>query len=266
MKVAVWITDKRMKQIAKRLTEGGFDVSTIEDHAQIEEAFKDADTFDIVVLPINGIDELGRISIHDQKIDLSNHVAKWKRGVHLYTGVNTAFLKQLELKVIALMEMEEVVTSNAKLTAEGILYMMIQYTPYSIFDYQVDVIGYGHCGKEIVKLLKMLKIKTRIISSQNLNKSDSFLTSCSMQQWRTVQPYPLIINTAPECVIDLELANTWSFQPLIFDLASKGVGVDKQVVDAKKASVYQAPPLPGLIACQAAGDILAKQIMKEEKQ
>ena len=87
-----------------------------------------------------------------------------------------------------------------------------------------------------------------------------------MQEWQFQQPWPVVINTAPIEVISEAMVAGWQTQPLIIDIASRAVGVSERVYKRKDTHVIAAPPLPGIVAWQSAGEILADVILKEVKR
>ena len=68
---------------------------------------------------------------------------------------------------MTLLEDENVVKENAKLTAEGLISEIIQKEPYPIENSQVVLIGFGHCGKEIYEKLTALNAKVKVVEPNN---------------------------------------------------------------------------------------------------
>ena len=68
------------------------------------------------------------------------------------------------------------------------------------------------------------------------------------------------INTAPSTVITKTMAEHFQPGTIIIDIASNQVGVEPAVYEMPHICVKAAPGLPGLVAEQSAGEILADYI------
>ena len=81
--------------------------------------------------------------------------------------------------------------------------------------------------------------------------------------WKKGQPADVIINTAPARVITKEMAEGYRKKVLIIDIASNRVGVDPEVYGMDGIRVEAAPGLPGLVAEESAGNILAEYLIRK---
>ena len=81
--------------------------------------------------------------------------------------------------------------------------------------------------------------------------------------WKKGQPADVIINTAPARVITKEMAEGYRKKVLIIDIASNRVGVDPEVYGMDGIRVEVAPGLPGLVAEESAGNILAEYLIRK---
>ena len=78
--------------------------------------------------------------------------------------------------------------------------------------------------------------------------------------WKNGKSCSVIINTAPSTVITKTMAEHFQPGTIIIDIASNQVGVEPAVYEMPHICVKAAPGLPGLVAEQSAGEILADYI------
>lgn len=267
MKAVVFVNDQRMEIIIQRLRSAGIQVQEGRCEKDMEQIERMAGRIDLVILPIQGVSDDGFIELKKRGYCMKAFFAALRKETLIFTGVITPYIKKLPQTVISLLAREEVISANAALTAEGILAMIIQNTPRSLVEYRYDVIGFGHCGRAIVQLLDCLKLKVRIVSAHPHPECAALpYDFISLPQWQFQQPWPVVINTAPVEVISDAMVALWQNKPLIIDIASRAAGVNERVYKRKDIQVIAAPPLPGLVAWQSAGEILADVILKEVKR
>ena len=145
MKIAVVNSDRRMQEVYVQLAK--------DNEALLINEFKDIQKIaeiDALVLPVKGLTSTG--SLYSSGKELYIPEAFWNsiREKPIFTGIRQAFLKDFP-NVYYYMEDDVLKQQNAVYTAEGTLYLMMDHTSKSIKDISVDVIGYGVCGKEIVR-------------------------------------------------------------------------------------------------------------------
>ncbi|MDD6467626.1 MAG: hypothetical protein PUF50_05550, partial [Erysipelotrichaceae bacterium] len=146
-----------------------------------------------------------------------------------------------------LLEVESYLNENARITAYGILSMLLEHCPRLITEMTVDIVGFGHCGKEIVHLLEQLEVSVRIITK---GICDTNFECLLYEDWKYVEPSDVIINTAPAVVINEYDCGRWKKDPIIIDLSTGHIGVAEVVRNC--IQVIDAPALPDIIGCQSA--------------
>lgn len=264
MKAVVFVNDQRMELIIQRLTEIGIEVSAGRVEQQMQSISDKAGQFDLVILPIQGVSDEGFIELKQKGYCMKEFFSKLAKEAWIFTGVITPYLKKLPQQVTSLLAKEAVINANAALTAEGLLSLIIMNTPRSIREYNYDIIGYGHCGKSIAELLHQLHLPVRIVSSHDRTKETQFPYEwILLKDWTFAQPYSVVINTAPTETVNEGMVNGWKKKPLIIDIASKAVGISEKVYKRKDIHIIAAPPLPGVVAYESAGEILADVIIQE---
>jgi len=261
MKAAVMISDDRMEIIAKELERCGETVLRGLDEKSLRRIEQESETLDYLILPIRGADARGMIQLPGIVFSVEETIERLPEEAMIYTGRITDYLKELNRPVDCFFDDEKVKTANAKLTAEGVLYYFLEKTPKSIFEYRVDLIGYGYTGKEIAALLERLGIMIRVVTPGE--PKDIPYPAVSYDTWRVGQPNEIIINTAPKEVITEAEAAYFRGNEIVIDISSGHVGVVKEVCEQKGIRVEKAPPLPGIVAGQSAGQILADYLIKK---
>lgn len=257
MEGMIWISDKRMEYALTALQKLGIEMTVIRskyDFMQIQKQ-RCIPHYDFVLLPIRGTSD-GWVTLGQENMDARIFLESLPKQVLLISGVETQYEKDLACNYCCFQQDERFTVENSALTAEGVLMMLLQNTPRSIYDYCYDIIGIGKSGIEICRMLKTLGLSIRKISH-------SQRAGClSLQNWYQNQPYDIIINTAPALVITKEEAVRWKKPVIIIDISSKGCGTALEVAELPHITYFAAPPLPGIVAPQTAGELLAEYIQR----
>lgn len=209
--------------------------------------------FDVLIFGIRTLDvgiSFGTLVMDESvwnKIDRNTRIVCGKASTKIKANYST----------LCLLEVETFLNENARITAYGILYLLLENCPRLILEKKVDVIGYGHCGKEIVKLLEQLGITVRVVVNKVV---DINTVKILYEDWKYVEPYDVIINTAPLCVIDEYFCGRWLSLPMILDLSSGHVGVSDSI--RMCLTVIDAPPLPERIGYVSAGEGMFQAIQE----
>lgn len=244
MNVGVLCCDRRMSQIADNLS-SDMDVIYVDESTD----FLSLPMLDILVLPVKGIDVYGYVEFTQKRVHIPSTF--WNmQGKHLqiFCGLPCEALR--DKNVYYYMNDEEVVKANAILTAEGVLYELIASVCKSIYAIQVDIIGYGFCGKEIYKMFKNLHVPVRVIR-RDCESNDTFV---KLSEWNTCGD--VIINTAPVNVIEETHLQSWNKQVVLLDIASGSI-FDQHVLKQHQIVYKKLPNLPGRYAHISAGNIIA---------
>lgn len=259
-KAAVMVSDGRMAVIARELEKDGLEVlacRTEEDLIQMKQC---ASEWDILLLPIRGIDGEGYSSIPGVRFDMEQVMGQLKPEALVVTGLQTEYLKKLDRKILCYFEDEEVHRQNARLTSEGILYLLLKETTKSIFSQTVDIVGFGCVGQAAHELLNTLGIAQRLVDKE-ARMTDDKEKVISLEEWKKLPPAQVIINLAPALIADSETAKDWPEDTVFLDIASGALGVDEQVKE--KIHYVAAPPLPGLVAEESAGIMLTEYVRRQ---
>lgn len=253
MKVGVVNSDRRMQQVY-------FNLSSTYDTCLIN-TFTNMDKLkapDVLVLPLKGLKDDGTLKLNGEEIALTRSFWESMGEDHIvFAGMHHPFLDTLNCKKYYYMEDHDLAKKNAILTSEGVLFLLIDHTSKSILELNIDVIGYGTCGQEIVAWLRALGIEVRIIRREKASTDDEHVLSIS--KWKSMPCGDVIINTAPDRIIDRELMARWIEKPLIIDIAS-GEQIDASAAALCGIQYIKAGTLPAMFAWVSAGNIIADYV------
>lgn len=167
-------------------------------------------------------------------------------GYNLFFPFPYSFIKESN-NVFYYMKDKTLIQKNALLTANGIL-AYLSDLPISIFATQIDVIGYGFCGKEIVKVLNNCGIKLRVI--QREKTCDSFLNK---EEYLISEKSEIIVNTAPINYFEEGIINC-NQTKYIIDISSEHC-IDKNLMEQGIHVIYPGP-LPSIYSPYSAAYLI----------
>lgn len=259
MKIGVVDFDARQVGIVEELSKHCLDVSLV---TNIQTLSYD---FSHLVLPFKGCNEQYLVNFREGCFDLSEYLVH-NPNVILIAGLENAWISQLTTNVMYLMNRKDVLKENSELTAQCLLVEILKRIDCNIKQLEVDVLGYGNCGREIVSLLTGLVENIRVIVKKSECSRVSewdLLNGIEYEDWCNHEPNSLIINTVPTLVITKEIMHRWIKKPFILDIASFPGGVDYDETNLLEINAYLLPSLPSIYVPKTAGKILANAILKE---
>lgn len=208
---------------------------------------------DALVLPVKGIDEDGYLRIREHRIHVPAMFWRIQKEMLIFCGMPCTYVKTLPQRKDYYLEAQHVIEENAMLTVEGVLYLLISSISKSLYDIDVDIIGYGNCGKAIHHMLGNLDVKTRVIRRE-CKEDQNFIKISSWNDCADV-----IVNTSIQKVIEEKHILTWSKRPIVIDIATPDV-VDQALLKAYDMTFIKAPNLPGRFCAESAGRIIADYV------
>jgi dipicolinate synthase subunit A len=223
---------------------------------------------DILVLPIIGTDEQGIIMsvFTSKKIMLTEeHIQSLPKHAMVFVGIFSPHLKNMcekhGLRLVALMELDDVAIYNSIPTVEGALMMAIQNTDITIHGSVCIVLGLGRVGMSLARTLDAIGARVRV----GVRGSDYMARAFEMgleafdisELPAKVTDADIIFNTIPAVVITAAVIMHAPHDVLIIDLASNPGGVDYAYAEKRGIKAILAPSLPGIVAPKTAGRILA---------
>ena len=160
-----------------------------------------------------------------------------------------------EYEVVDLLEDPWYLARNASITAYCTLELALAKLPVTLEKCPVLIIGWGRIGKCLAKLLRALGACVTVAARKETHRVMSEALgyqSCPIEKIHT-EKYRLIINTVPAMVLP-EAPGT----ALKIDLAStSGIGGN---------DVVQAKGLPGLLAPESSGALIAQTVIQWIKE
>ncbi|BAC13564.1 dipicolinate synthase subunit A [Oceanobacillus iheyensis HTE831] len=239
----------------------------------------DPSTLDVVILPITGTDQHGKVEtvFTDKEISLGpDWFQQLKKSCVVFTGITNDYLteqtKNAGVTLISLLERDDVAIYNSIPTAEGAIMMAFEQTDQTIHSSRVMVVGFGRVGNTVANKFSALGAKVSVCARSirdlaritemglhaiPLNKMSEYTAECD-----------ILINTIPALVVTKESIQHLPTNAVIIDLASKPGGTDFTYAKRRGINAILARSLPGIVAPRTAGKILAdvvNQILDEER-
>ncbi|WP_054941036.1 dipicolinate synthase subunit DpsA [Paenibacillus ihuae] len=228
---------------------------------------------DVLVLPTVGCDEEGNINalFSTGRLQLlDEHAAALPKGSTVYTGMAKSYLRSLcakhSLKLVELLNRDDVAIYNSIPTAEGALVMAIQNTDFTIHGSVSMVLGMGRTGFTMARALQGLgsTVKVGVRKQDHYARAEEmgwkpFMTSELLQQ---VTDTDLIFNTIPSMIITAQVLSRIPKHCVIIDLASAPGGCDFRYAEKRGIKAMLAPGLPGIVAPKSAGMIMGSALVQ----
>ncbi|MEF3304885.1 dipicolinate synthase subunit DpsA [Paenibacillus sp. GYB003] len=226
---------------------------------------------DAVILPVVGTDDNGVVESIFSGTELiltGDHLAALPSHAKIYTGMAKPYLKKLSsehnIRLIELLERDDVAIYNSIPTAEGALMMAIQNTDITIHGSVCMVLGMGRTGLTMARTLKGLGANVLV----GIRKPEHFARAWEMgftpfylsELAQKVTNIDLLFNTIPTMIVTAQIIAGMPHRAVIIDLASKPGGTDFRFAEKRGVKAMLAPGLPGIVAPKTAGRIIANTI------
>ncbi len=267
----------------------GFD--RIQDISAADRAgLENLDGIDVLILPIRGFNENGRIISNfsrvpeakqegsrvggcDEEFE-SYHIEPMLRN---YKGKNLLVLigsvkDELRREVPSTVRFiittadKEFMQLNSIPTAEGAIMKAMEVFPSTIHSSRILILGLGKCGITLALMLKGLGARVTAVARRV--ESCAMATSLGIEGIlfddldSVLSRADLIFNTVPARVLPHSALQLISRETYIFDLASHPGGVDLEAARNLNLEVFLLPGLPGKVAPKKAGEILARVYLR----
>ncbi len=256
MNCIVFLTDNRLVAAGKKLSAVGYQVFGAAEASQAKALLQiDPTQIDCVVLPIRGTDD-GTVSFKNGAVDVAPLLRGLRPGTPVFTAHKTAYLQALGLNIQNCFESKAVAQANAPLTAEGVLWMILEKTPRSLNEYTYDVLGMGNTGTCISALLKKLGLRVRSFARGGINNA------LPLSSWAESEPADVVIVTIPAQVISKSIVEQWKKPVTVIDIASGRAGVAAEALTLPNITCFAAPPLPSIVAPETGGELIADFIIE----
>lgn len=231
----------------------------------------EVESLDVIILPIPGTDEEGYIDtiFSNKKIQLKKEwFARLADDCLIFTGITTPYLsaciEQTTVKLIPLMDRDDVAIYNSIPTTEGTIMLAIQHTNFTIHSARIVVLGMGRVGLSVASKFSGLGANVAIGTKKDSDVARAFEMGIQGFHMEELPAYTgqcdILINTIPSKVVKESALNLMKSNALIIDLASKPGGVDFTYAKKRGITAIHALGLPGMVAPKTAGEILGNVI------
>ncbi|MGZ4111305.1 MAG: dipicolinate synthase subunit DpsA [Tumebacillaceae bacterium] len=228
---------------------------------------------DAIVLPVAGMDDTGKVDAKYSSVPLQldeSHFDALPRHCQIYTGIARKKLTDLchenGLRLIKLMELDEVAILNSVPSAEGAIQLAMQHTDITIHGSRSVVLGFGRCGVTLARMLQGLGADVTVCARSVADLAriqEMKLTPVPMSEIiKAVQESDIIFNTVPAMVLSAEVLTKVPKSCVIIDIASNPGGTDFRYAEKRGIKALLAPSLPGITAPKTAGQILARTLCR----
>lgn len=171
---------------------------------------------------------------------------------------------KLGLRVVELGELDHIAILNSIPTAEGALMLAFQEMPIALHGSTCFVLGFGRCGMTLGRDLAALGAHTVVVArnpAQRARAEEMGLAPVRFTELpEQVGEADCLFNTVPALVLSREVLRRARREALIIDLASPPGGTDFAAAQELGVKAILAPGLPGKVAPQTAGEILARTV------
>lgn len=224
-----------------------------------------------LVLPFPGINDQGGLyaPLAPKPLLLTTDILTLlPPGTPVLVGMAKPLLKKMltrsDLKLIEILNLDEVAILNSIPSAEGAIQMAMEEMPITIHGCRALVLGFGRTGITLARTLGSLHAITLVAA----RRAPELARIAEMG----LQPVPfhklseqvgdidVIFNTVPALVLNEQVLSQVNPGALIIDLASAPGGTDFKSAARMGIKAVLAPGLPGKVAPKTAGRILAQVV------
>ena len=160
--------------------------------------------------------------------------------------------RKYNIKLVDMLEREELLVLNAIPTAEGALKIAIEETDITLHNSKIMVIGYGRIGSILCKMLAGLGAKVYAVVNKSHSAALANSAGHEVVHFEELNNYlhnmDVIYNTVPKIILDKSNMHLINKNALVIDLAAPPYGVDAIVGRDLGLKVLFSSSLPGKIA------------------
>jgi dipicolinate synthase subunit A len=224
---------------------------------------------DVVVAPMSNTDAAGVIkATPDPAVTLRLDDAAFAAmaGKTLCIGMAKPIVQALadrhQVRVVETAEIDEIAVLNSIPSAEGAIMRAMTELPITIHGSNSVVVGFGRCGVTLARMLQGLGARVVAVARNPAQLARAYEMGLATTHLddisEAVQAADVVYNTVPALVLTEAVLASLSPQTLIVDIASAPGGTDFAAARRKGIKAFLDLGIPGKVAPQTAGDILAR--------
>ena len=277
MKFAVIGGDMRQAKLAEMLTGDGHRVYTALMNPPEREKPGDGENWraalekaEYIVLPLPASSGGGVLNtpMWDGTVKLSEILEAIRQDQTVLAGRLDGEMRHLAetkgIRLIDYFEREEMTVTNAAVTAEGAIQLLMEELPHTILWSNILVIGYGRIGKLLSMRLRALGANVTVSARKFADFAWIEAMGLACADTRKLDgiigEYDAVVNTVPCRVLTRELLSRLKEGCLCLDLASRPGGIDFEVASELGVRAIWALSLPGKVAPVTSGLAVKKAI------
>lgn len=227
---------------------------------------------DAVIAPMSNTDEYGEIKTRlDLSVRLVLDDAAFKAmgpGKSLYIGlakpVVAALAAEHGVRVVETADVDEIAILNSIPTAEGAIQRAMEQLPVTLHGTQALVVGFGRCGATLARMLAGIGARVRVVARDAAQRARAYEMGLEAEPMeRLVQsaaPARVVFNTVPAQVVTRQVLQAMRPDAIVIDIAQAPGGVDFQAAEELGIRAFHDLGIPGKVAPETAGEILARVI------
>ncbi len=270
--------DKRQRVLFDTLLSKGIDTLYLPDKIALDEINSFA-CFSHIVLPVPVSRDSVNIFSDNENFSLTlDELAERLSQTHTVFG--GSFPKKLKISLneknityLDFLQNEDFLVSNAALTAQGALRLLLENTDSYIVGKSALIIGFGRVAIALASLLKAVGIDIYIAA-----RSEEQLKKAARSGYKTVKLsnigayiyfFNYIFGSVPARVITRDAVSLIRDDALYFELASPPFSADKEDFAAENKRYIGGAALPGKYLSAASGKLIADCILsfiKKQKE
>lgn len=277
-KITVLGGDTRQIYTAGRLAEAGFDVSVF-GFELYDGEIKQRAAADLTEAAQSGVILLGlpcsangktlSAPFADREYGLKDISERIKPGTVVFAGmVPGAFASAVKAaggEIRDYFTREELTVKNALLTGEGVLSILLDRLPVTVFGSAAAVIGYGRVAYYTARMLRLLGAEVTVFARDPAQLAKAQTAGMNAVPLNDLADEPrhftCLINTVPAPILGAKELAAINRDCLLIEVASAPYGIDKSAAASLGHTLVKASSLPGKTAPVSAGRIIADTVI-----
>ena len=173
-----------------------------------------------------------------------------------------SWLQTSGVRCVSFLELEGYLLSNAEITAEGGVYLLLHHLRRTLSGAKVLVIGYGRIGRFIAGKLRFLGADVTVSARRTEQLAELNIRGYRAQRTGIYEDglgdYDAVVNTVPGIIMTAEQGKSLKEECVVLELASLPGGFPEEM--KKRRSIIMGQALPGKTAPETAGKNLAEAV------